>query len=330
MYSADVSESRIIPTSPGVQIRSCSFTENIAGDIPLVSDTGFNIQNKKDINIQNAVRSKTGRGGAITAVMSKINIVNSTIANNMAIASQDSSLPAFAGAIFVDEISECSIVSSLLSDNLVLNGFGSDIVVVDVDVSSSYSHVPTSSLLDFPIKLFIRDSHLVATSDSCSLCTVGDLIDIKSLGSILSLGAKIEIGPGNTFTRTKIVAAGVGSELGHSLVGSDVNLRDAHISLNELSHMNDLSVVAWNATISLFTDKKRQAYSKIKPMIANLVILGGNLTSSNGLTVLGDLGIIEGTLDIGEVDITHALDVQGSFYSGFTDKMINSKEWVSF
>ena len=94
--------------------------------------------------------------------------------------------------------------------------------------------------------------------------------------------------------------------------------------------MNDLSVVAWNATISLFTDKKRQAYSKIKPMIANLVILGGNLTSSNGLTVLGDLGIIEGTLDIGEVDITHALDVQGSFYSGFTDKMINSKEWVSF
>ena len=198
----------------GVAFSSCNFRGNFVGsrheqDVP------------KYLIAQSVVSSRTGRGGAVSAVASEVSFYNCTLENNMAGATNQSSMPAFAGAIFLDEVSRGMLNSSSLRDNIVVNGFGADIVIIDVDFPGVQNYKKSSPYADgiaASQKLLIQNSSFITSASSHLHHPVDSIILHDQIASILCLGGGVIIGEGNDFQQTTIVAAGKGSVLGQAII----------------------------------------------------------------------------------------------------------------
>ena len=305
-----------------VAFSSCNFRGNFVGsrheqDVP------------KYLIAQSVVSSRTGRGGAVSAVASEVSFYNCTLENNMAGATNQSSMPAFAGAIFLDEVSRGMLNSSSLRDNIVVNGFGADIVIIDVDFPGVQNYKKSSPYADgiaAPQKLLIQNSSFITSASSHLHHPVDSIILHDQIASILCLGGGVIIGEGNDFQQTTIVAAGKGSVLGQAIIGIDIELRDAYLKINPLSETNELSVLVWNATVE-FQESESQRI-QVQPSLQNMAIVGGKVISSQGLSINGDLAVLEGSIQMSSSENTKSLNIKGRFYSGLSEDMIRLRNLV--
>ena len=319
VLGADFDEGGLIKSSSsGVHFSSCVFEDNKVGDVAPSNSTLTTL--KKE---EGTVYSKSGRGGAVNVIMSKVSFLNSTFSRNVAVASDDSSLPSFAGALFLDEMSESSIRESALSGNVAVRGIGSDIV--SIDASSSHEEntaLPTK-------KLYIESSNFSSKYQEEDLLSIRDILHNEDLIdiSIVCLGGKIDIGPQNFFNGNFVLLAGPGSKIGESIVGkTDVELRRASLSLSKRSTTENLGLLAWNASIT-FDEDTDGFFDNHNHTIGNIAVVGGSIFSKNDIIVVNEAAFVEGTIECRNNIVDCSFQVLGNFYSGLTRSMIRQKSW---
>ena len=122
------------------------------------------------------------------------------------------------------------------------------------------------------------------------------------------------------------MAAGKGSVLGQAIIGIDIELRDAYLKINPLSETNELSVLVWNATVE-FQESESQRI-QVQPSLQNMAIVGGKVISSQGLSINGDLAVLEGSIQMSSSENTKSLNIKGRFYSGLSEDMIRLRNLV--
>lgn len=321
-FSNDLEEDEIVLSSIGTRFVACNFTRNVVGDDSLSSRRATSRSFGKG-----SITSQTGRGGAVSAVASRVSFHSSTLHRNMAFASADASLPSFAGGIFLDELSKCDIYDSSLEDNHVINGMGTDLVSIEVQ-SGSNNGEQTKGQGKHLSKLVFERSTLRTNVQPFSDASSQDIFShMTAVPSILLLGDTINFGVGNTFgPGSSILVAGTGSEVGRSILGVDVQLRETKLILDVLSPTNNLSVVAWNAsvTFSSLMDGPRPEI----PRLSNLGLIGGSVITRDGIVIEGDAGFIEGTIVSHPVTGRGLFEVRGDLQAGYTEEPPNRRDWV--
>jgi len=321
-FSNDLEEDEIVSSSVGTRFVACNFTRNAVGDDALSS-----LHTTPQSVGKGSITSQTGRGGAVSAVASKVSFRNSTLYKNMAFASADASLPSFAGGIFLDELSSCVIEDSKLEDNHVINGMGTDLVSIEAlpggnDIEQTKEQGNRSSKL-----IFERSTLRTNIQDNFSDASSRDIfVLMTAVPSILLLGDTINFGVGNNFgPGSSILIAGTGSKVGRSILGVDVQLREANLNLDVRSPTENLSVVAWNASVT-FASHMEGTKPEV-PRLSNLGLIGSSVMTSDGIVIEGDAGFIEGTITSRPITGRGLFEVRGDLQAGYVEEPAHRRDW---